>query len=265
MTVKQSKQKLEALLSLGQLTSRQLLLAQGVSSHAIDNYLKSEALLKLVPGVYMRRESKLHWQAIVASLPHLLSQPVSAGGLTALELQGFSQYLGLGDKRAVNIYSPAACPNWLRGVFRQLPNATLQWHRTTRLWQNGWPKPDCVNPYLWQEETSMPVSAPEQAMLEVLQSLPDALSFEHAGQLMQGATQLSPKKLDGLLQRCQSVKVKRLFFWLADRFNYPWRNRLEVSSYDLGSGKRVVAHGGKLDQRYAITVPQTLYQDHADE
>jgi len=76
--------------------------------------------------------------------------------------------------------------------------------------------------------------------------------------LMQGLTQLSPRKLDGLLLDCKNVKVKRLFFYLADRFNYPWRRKLSVNDYNLGAGKRVVAVGGKLDTRYNITVPKSF-------
>jgi len=47
-----------------------------------------------------------------------------------------------------------------------------------------------------------------------------------------------------------------LFFWFADRFEYPWRKRLDACDYDLGSGKRVVAVGGQLDKHYHITVPR---------
>ena len=260
--MRQSKQQLEACLPLGELTSRRVLLAQGVSSHGIDNHLKSGVLQKVVTGIYMRHESRLIWQGIVASLPRMMGEPVAGGGLTALELQGFAQYLGLGGKRRVHLYSPAPCPSWLPDAFRQMEGAELKWHRTTRLWQRGWPGSACINSYPWQEGSNLPVSAPEQAMLELLLLLPDELSFEHAEQLMQGLTQLSPRKLDGLLRDCMSVKVKRLFFWLADRFDYPWRGRLKVDDYDLGSGKRVVAKGGKLDQHYAITVPQAMFRDY---
>jgi len=258
--VKQSTQKLAAHLPLGQLASRQSLQDTGFSLHNIDNQLKSGALKRVASGVYMRHESKLNWQGVVASLPRVMALPVAAGGLTALELQGFAQYLSLSNRRTVHLYSPAPCPAWLNRVFAQLPESELRWHRTTRLWLNGWPKSPCLNRHVWQEGTTLQVSTPEQAILEVLMALPEELSFEHAEQLMQGMTQLSPKKLDGLLHDCKNVKVKRLFFWLADRFDYPWRGRLGAGNYDLGSGKRVVAKGGRLDARYGITVPQALYR-----
>jgi len=94
--------------------------------------------------------------------------------------------------------------------------------------------------------------------------LPEEVSFEHAEELMQGLTQLSPRKLDGLLRDCQNVKVKRLFFWLADRFQYPWRKKLNVDDYNLGAGKRVVAVGGQLDKQYQITVPKSFAGEQAN-
>ena len=256
--MKRQEATLSQLLPFGQLASRYHLLEKGLSSHTLDNYLKSGKLESVVPGFYKRPESKLSWQAVVASLPDLVNGPVAAGGLTALELQGFAQYLSLNNQQRVHLYSPESCSVRLKQLFRQM-GVELCWHRTARLWKNGWPEKTPLNSYQWREDAAaMLISSPEQAILELLMAVPEETSFEHAEQLMQGLTQLSPRRLDGLLHDCKSVKMKRLFFWLADRFDYPWRKKLDVKDYDLGSGKRVVAAGGKLDKRYNITVPKEL-------
>ncbi len=261
--MRQQKAKLSSHLSLGMITSRSMLLKQGFTSHSIDNHLKSGALEKIVKGIYMRQESRLSWQGVVSPLPNMINAPVTVGGLTALELQGFAQYLSLSTKRKVHLYSPSPCPAWLKSVFNQIDDAELHWHRTARLWVNGWPENPMINEQIWQEYMMISVSASEQAVFEILALLPNEISFEHAEQLIQGLTQLSPKKLVLLLNSCHSVKVKRLFFWLADRFDYPWCRRLDVNDYDLGSGKRVIAKAGKLDRRYGITVPQEFYRENA--
>jgi len=262
--MRQQTLKLTSYLPLNQLTSRHALLAQGFSPHTLDNYLKSGALEKVVKGIYMRRESKLNWQGVVASLANLVDEPVAVGGLTALELQGFAQYLPLNTQQKVHLYSSGYCPARLKVIFKQI-GVELQWHKTARLWKKGWPEEIKLNEHKWHEDSaSMQISTPEQAILEVLMSLPEEISFEHAEQLMQGLTQLSPRKLESLLQSCKSVKVKRLFFWFADRFTYPWCNKLNSNDYDLGSGKRVIAISGKLDGRFNITVPKELYRKYAD-
>jgi len=62
--------------------------------------------------------------------------------------------------------------------------------------------------------------------------------------------------LQELLENCRSVKVNRLCLFFADRLNLPWFPKLEVSRINLGSGKRVLHPGGKLDKKYLITVPR---------
>lgn len=73
---------------------------------------------------------------------------------------------------------------------------------------------------------------------------------------MQGLINLSPTKLDVLLCACSNIKVKRLFFWLAQQQNYAWYNKLDKHDYNLGAGKRVIAIDGKLDKDFLITVPK---------
>jgi len=99
----------------------------------------------------------------------------------------------------------------------------------------------------------------ERAVLELLQDVPSGVSFEHAEQLMQGLATLSPRRLESLLRATRSVKAKRLFFWLAERQNHAWIKKLDAGAFDLGSGKRVLVKGGKLDKKYRITVPEEMY------
>jgi hypothetical protein len=75
---------------------------------------------------------------------------------------------------------------------------------------------------------------------------------------MQGLTTLSPRNLQKALESCKNVKVKRLFFWFADRQNYVWLDKINRENITLGSGNRMIIQGGKLDNKYKITVPEWL-------
>jgi hypothetical protein len=105
---------------------------------------------------------------------------------------------------------------------------------------------------------SLILSSPERAFLEMLTDVPKKISFEHADQLMQGLTALSPRILQELLELCTNVKVKRLFFWFAERHNHIWLRKLNLSRIDLGVGNRVLVKWGKLDKKLKITVPESL-------
>jgi Transcriptional regulator, AbiEi antitoxin, Type IV TA system len=102
------------------------------------------------------------------------------------------------------------------------------------------------------------VSTPERAILELLDEIPMRETFHQADVLMEGLRSLSPRRLQTLLLDCRSVKVKRLFFWFAERHRHAWLQKLDRSAIDLGTGKRMLVRGGKLDPKYNITVPENL-------
>jgi hypothetical protein len=99
------------------------------------------------------------------------------------------------------------------------------------------------------------ISSPERAVLEYLDGFPGNGSFEEARELVDGLTTLRPEALQALLETCTSVKVKRMFLYLADQANHPWRAELKDQRIELGSGKRSLVPNGKFDARYQITVP----------
>jgi len=101
---------------------------------------------------------------------------------------------------------------------------------------------------------SIRLSAPELAMMEFLYLVPGRESFSEASLLMDGLATLRPGVVQSLLEQCRSVKVKRLFMFLAERHNHPWVKRLHLSKVDFGRGKRMIVKGGRFDAKYRITV-----------
>lgn len=69
---------------------------------------------------------------------------------------------------------------------------------------------------------------------------------------------LPPKNVQRLLEECRSVKVKRLFLFMAEKARHAWFEALDLDKVDLGSGKRVIAKGGVYDKKYQITIPAEL-------
>ncbi|AMK00347.1 hypothetical protein AVL55_05585 [Alteromonas macleodii] len=260
------KQSLKTLLPYGMLATKKWLAEQGLSSHALDNAVKTDTLLLLATGVYSQYSRSLSWEGVVASMQRMEKTegsklpPIVVGGLSALSLSGLSQYLSMGSNPHIHLYSAGKLPTWLARL--SLP-VEFEGHSTSKLWPESLTTNKAfIKEHEWEAELP-PVyfSCPEKAIFELLMDLPDGVTFEHADELMQGLVNLSPRKLDELLQICKSVKVKRLFFWLAKRQAYSWFSKLNVKDYDLGSGKRVVAKGGKLDNDFLITVPSHMATD----
>ena len=90
---------------------------------------------------------------------------------------------------------------------------------------------DGLKLYAWGDRPwPMIISSPERAILEFLNELPDKQSFEHAADLFSGLANLSPRRLQGLLKKCNSVKVTRLFLWFAERYDHAWLKRMDVAA-----------------------------------
>jgi hypothetical protein len=253
----EARQQLRSLLPPGMLATKQWLIARGLNPHFVDNAVRSKTLQPLAAGVFTLFSENMSWEGVVASLQRMAPSPLHVGGLSALEIVGLAQYLSRSEKRRVHLYSVDPLPRWLS----RLPlNVQFEAHRTKALWPDAvMSDPSYVKQEQWREGLPpMLFSGPEKAILEVLADVPRAISFEHADELMQGLYNLSPRKVDTLLLACVSVKVKRLFLWLAERHNHAWMKKLDTDKYDLGSGKRVIATEGRLDKTWLITVPRNM-------
>jgi hypothetical protein len=102
-----------------------------------------------------------------------------------------------------------------------------------------------------------------QSAMEMLHLVPKTVGFEEAMLVMENLATLRPAVVQSLLEACRSVKVKRLFLYMAERHGHPWASQLDHSRLNLGRGKRVIVPGGKLDKRYLVTVPRQSLEERA--
>lgn len=255
----------------GLLVDASWLAAHGYSTSLITQYVAAGRLVRLARRVYHRPRGEPTWQHVVISLQTLLGRDLAIGGRSALELQGFAHYL-MQSTMVVHLHGPKPPPTWLADLplkvaYRYRKDARLfrtqsvstaphtlapvgedRGLRTDGLVAMPW------GPWNWP----LILSSPERAILEFLDALPDDESFHQADMLMEGLSTLSPNRLQPLLVDCCNIKVKRLFFYFADRHQHAWLKRLDRKSVDFGRGKRRLAKGGKLDHTYMITVPWDL-------
>lgn len=268
--------RLQRLLEEGFLAPTHWLEAQGYSRSLLSNYVKSGWLVSPARGVYRRPGPPLKWQHVVASLQLLGESYFHVGGLTALVHRGLGHYLQLSGAETIMLYGPETLPAWVNQLgleerFVVRGDAMLHTLRARRdgagapvdgkgkslatgqlaefgLQQMSWGAWDWP---LWY-------ASDERAILEFLQDVPTKVSVYEADALMQGLANLRPNRVTALLRACQSVKVKRLFLALAERHQHAWLKHVDLQCVDLGTGKRMLVRGGKLDPKYQITLPADL-------
>lgn len=258
--IKRKLNRLERLLPEGLLVDAAWLSKNGYSTSLRSQYVKAGWLEQPTRQVYRRRRGSVGWQQAVISLQTLLHRNLLVGGRTALELQGFAHYLTHRTKK-VHLYGPRRPPAWLN----KLPlRVQFVYHNSERLFLAAPGRgPDSPSPGLvvqpWgQWGWPLTISSAERALLELLDELPGRESFHQVDKLVEGLPNLSPRRLEKLLLDCRSVKVKRLFFFFADRHRHAWLRRIRKNMIDLGRGKRMLVRGGKLNSAYQIVVPEDL-------
>ncbi len=272
----QNKEKLNWLnrsLPEGLVVDARWLERHGISRQLRRKYVMNGWLLSLARGVYRRPvpsdpNGPLLWQQLVVSLNALIGLPVAVGARTALEVQGLAHYLAVSGPREVHLYTQGDPPRW---VPRLGIETQVVFHSSLKLFRGAQIPPyggkagsaSMTQSSLTLQPSglqSLPlvVSTPERAILELLDEVPSRETFHQADVLMEGLRTLSPRRLQALLADCRSVKIKRLFFWFAERHNHVWLHQLDRSSIDFGKGKRMLVRGGKLDTKYNITVPENL-------
>ena len=267
--------QLERLLPEGLLVDAAWLSEHGYSTSLRSQYVSAGWLEQPIRQVYRRKRGSLGWEQVAISLQTLLHENLTVGGRTALELQGFAHYLTQ-ETKEVHLYGPKHPPSWLGKL---AVGAAFVYHNSQRLFRSAAKTPR-AQPTLApavsdsQDTTPLPadlvaepwgqwgwkltLSSPERALLELLDELPGRESFHQVDKLVEGLANLSPRRLEKLLLDCRNIKVKRLFFFFADRHQHAWLKRINKDAIDLGRGKRMLVRGGKLNAAYQITVPEDI-------
>ncbi len=235
------------------------LTANGISPQLVRKYVASGWLRPLARGVYARPAQPVAWQGIILGLQCLGGCPLHVGGISALNLQGHAHYLPLSGETRIHLWSHAldsiSLPAWVTAV--QLPQEVLL--QSGRLFELETGTEGLKEVPTGLRDWQLTVAAPERAIMEMLSLVDEtAASFTHAAELFEGLTVLRPGVMQRLLEGCRSIKVRRLFLFLADRQDYAWCRKLQLERIGLGSGKRMVTRGGRLDKRFLITVPEDM-------
>lgn len=105
------------------------------------------------------------------------------------------------------------------------------------------------------------ISTTARAMMECLYLAPKEQPLMECYEIMEGLNNLRPQSVQQLLENCNSIKVKRLFLFLAEKAGHNWFAHIKMENIDLGKGKRSLVPNGIYDPKYQITVPKELKKD----
>ncbi|HEY9168496.1 MAG TPA: type IV toxin-antitoxin system AbiEi family antitoxin [Lutibacter sp.] len=223
--------------------------AKGYSYELQRRYKESQWLESIGNGALKRKGDTIDVYGALYAMQQA-AKNVHIGGPTSLQLQGFSHYIKMGDKK-VYLFSEKKfnIPKWFKQyVWREIP---------IMMKRNLLP-PNLGLVDFQHQKFSIKISSPARAILECLEMSPAQFDLVEASQIMEGLNTLKPNDVQLLLEQCTSIKVKRLFLFLAEKSGHSWFNYLKLERINLGAGKRKIVENGVYNAKYQITVPKSL-------
>lgn len=223
---------------------------QGYSAELQKQYRKSQWFRSIGTGALIREGDQVDYLGGIYALQSQLGMTIHPGAKTALSLQGRAHYLDLNEQRALLFGSQREkLPRWYD---------SYHWGMKIDYKSSGFIPPDLGLVELDHKSFNVKVSSPARALMECLYLAPDHQPLLEVYELMEGLNNLRPVTVQKLLENCTSIKVKRLFLYMAEKAGHDWFNFLKIERIDLGSGKRVIVSGGSFNARYQITIPKEL-------
>lgn len=229
------------------------LVRQGYSLDLQKRYKKSGWFSPIGRGAIIRIDDTVDYLGGVYALQEQLGMSIHVGAKSALMLQGKSHYLAFAIQK-IQLFSVIGekLPAWFR---RHDWGVEIEGSFTSFL------PPDVGLIKHYHKGFEVQISGAVRAILECLYLAPEKQSLLEAYELMEGLNNIRPNVAQELLENCNSVKVKRLFVYMAEKAGHEWVNYIQRDRIDLGSGKRQIVANGVYVPSYQITVPAELEQN----
>lgn len=226
------------------------LVDQGYSLDLQKRYRRSRWFDSIGTGALIRHGDQVDYLGGIYALQNQLGLSVHPAAKTALSMQGKAHYLELATQ-SVQLFGVTEdhLPLWFK---------KRDWGVSVDCKLTSFLPPDLGLVVVEHKGFKVKVSNPARAIMECLYLAPKSQPLLEVFELMEGLNNLRPKSIQELLEACTSVKVKRLFLYLADKAGHEWLNYINLDYVDLGSGKRAIVKDGVYVAKYQITVPKAL-------
>lgn len=223
---------------------------KGYSLDLLKRYRKTNWLRSIGTGAMIRNGEHVTYEGALYSLQYQAGLNVHIGGKSALSLLGKSHYLNLSQQKLYLFGSQGQkLPTWF---------INYDWGVELIYKPSSFLPPKISVKDLPLSSFSVKVSNTARAVMECLYLADCEQDILECYEIMEGLNNLRPKLVQELLENCNSIKVKRLFLYLADQIKHQWLEHLNLEKIDLGSGKRSLIKDGVYVPKYKMTVPKEI-------
>ncbi|MDR1195333.1 MAG: type IV toxin-antitoxin system AbiEi family antitoxin [Endomicrobium sp.] len=221
---------------------------QGISNDLQQRYKRNGWLKPIGTGAFLKFSSKkASFTGAVYTLQKQADLSVHIGAMAALVLHGKTHYGRFKNNWQLFANRGVILPKWFK-KYDFGSNDRWKLFNTDFL-----PEGLALQEYDTGNFT-VKISQLERAALEALYLAPKDAGLQEMYEIFGQLRNLRPNVLQNLLEQCKSIRVKRLFMFLAEKQRQAWFKRLDLSKIYLGSGARKITKNGKFDSKYNIVI-----------
>ena len=233
------------------------LIEQGYTYSNIQKYVHSNWMQPIGSGAgaYKRPHDTVSWEGAVYGLQQQYPGTFYVAGKSALEKQGAAHYVSFIHTHLFLFTNvKQSLPYWVKNFAEQ--NNITQHHAYTRLLP-----PEIGLTYFDCGDFKIQMASRERAAIEMVENISRFHTFDECRLTFENLSTLRPQLVQELLEKCTSVKAKRVFLFLSEKLNLPWMKYINKTTIDLGEGERQLVNHGCYDLTYRITYPKDLFED----
>jgi len=226
------------------------LVENGYSNQLLNRYKKSNWITSINNGAFVKSGDTVTIEGAIFALQSQGKVSVHPGGKSALNLLGKAHYLEFSRQQYILFGNETErMPSWL---------TNYKWGMKINYYPTSFLPADLGLTEIEVNGFFIKVSGAARAIMECPYLAPKKQDLKECYELMEGLNNLRPQQVQELLEACTSIKVKRLFLFLANKCHHPWLEFVNVEQIDLGKGKRQIVVDGVYDPEYKITIPENL-------
>lgn len=213
----------------------------------VRNYQENGWLTRIGNGAYCILNDTVSLDGAISSLQMELGFSVHKGAWTALsEVHGKTHNLFATHEHMLFATRGEKLPTWFKDAYGET---------YTCRYASFLPPVLGLVEARYDSFTAL-VSGPERAMLELLYLCPKVYTPQECYQIMELIVTVQLSKLQELLDKSTSIKVNRLFLFMAETAGHGWFKRLDTTRIELGTGIREIVKSGHYEKKYQLVIDE---------
>ncbi len=218
----------------------------GISPSLARKYKNSGWLESIGTGAFKFPASALTVEGLLHALQNDMGLNIYAGAKTALEMAGVRQFLRIKEKIYLYTDNKTNLPLWVKRHLwgREFKVITSSKWKKTKFYFNPGTK-----------EFDFLIATAELAILEQIELINRGESFMETAELFEVLDSLNPGTINELLKEA-SIKARRIFLFLSDFYNHPWKRKLAPELIAHGNSVITIEKGGRYLKNYHMVIPR---------